>query len=255
MPKCNKTKKPCKICLGPVTYKTGLQCQGACQTWVHYGCLNYTPGKIKDIKAGIIKVTCPCPDCKTTLPKEYRTDEPFSCNNTQCPANQTPKCGNIACPTNNGTSGTEQRLPTSAGCALDKCGKKTCKTYSHPRLPDTSQPPPVKPCAPPKYSTVVSPAGSKDACLDFKPPCPSGCASATDVPGDFGRHTSPIIPSLGTLEQMCNTVGQLTNQINNLMAKMQQAANEKSGGGCSQKGPKSLCPKPCFCPGNPGRRI
>lgn len=253
MPKCNKIKNPCKICLGPVSQKNGLQCQGACQSWVHYNCLNYTPGKIKDIKAGVIKITCPCPDCKITLPREYRIDEPFSCTNTQCPANNPPKCGNMLCPINKGHA--KEQVPVSTGCALDKCGK-SCKTNSYPNIPDAPQPLPIQPCVPPNHPFPGSASASSDTCLVAKG-CPAGCSS-DDIPGDIGRKGSPIVPSLGTLEQMCNTVGQLTNQINNLMAKMQQVVREKNGTGqkgCSQKGPKSMCKKPCYCPGNPGRRM
>ncbi|CAH0597656.1 unnamed protein product [Chrysodeixis includens] len=97
---CNKVKNPCKICLQAVTNKNGLQCQGACKKWAHYKCLNYTPGKISDIKAGLIKVTCPCPDCETTQPKEFLTNPPFTCSNNQCPANSIPKCQSKECPSN-----------------------------------------------------------------------------------------------------------------------------------------------------------
>ncbi|XP_050357720.1 uncharacterized protein LOC126778271 [Nymphalis io] len=246
MPNCNRVKRPCKICLGTVSVKNGIQCHGACQSWVHYACLNYTPGKVKDIKAGIIKVTCPCPDCKTTLPKEYRTDKPFSCNNTKCPANHPPKCGNIACPINEGVKGDQLQAPSS--CALDRCGK-SCKTYSHPQLVDASQPQPIQPCAPPKYYESPSTSDSVDNCLNFKA-CPSGCSSAQDVPGDFGRQHNPIVPSMRTLEQMCTTAAQLTNQINTLMMKMHRTVQEQDGEKpCPQKGNK-----PCYCPGNPGRR-
>ncbi|XP_026498753.2 uncharacterized protein LOC113402662 [Vanessa tameamea] len=250
MPNCNKIKRPCKICFETVSEKNGIQCQGACQTWVHFTCLNYTPGKIKDIKAGIIKVTCPCPDCNTTLPKEYRKDEPFSCNNTKCPANHLPKCGNVTCPINKGVVVDE--LPT-ATCALDRCGK-SCKTYSHPQLYTEPEPQPIPPCAPPKYYESPSTSGSVDGCHDFNK-CPSGCALFQDIPGDYGRYYDATAPSMGTLEQICATVGQLTNQINNLMSKMHQSGKDKSeGNSCIHKGPRSKCPKPCFCPGNPARK-
>lgn len=251
MPKCNKVKNPCKICLGPVSQKNGIQCQGACQSWVHYNCLNYTPGKIKDIKAGIIRITCPCPDCKTTLPKEYRVDEPFSCTNTQCPANKPPKCGNMLCPINKDQE--TQQTPLTTGCALDKCGK-SCKVNSTPQKPEITQPLPVQPCAPPHHPHPKPNYGfpSSDTSLVNKG-CPSGCSSE-EAPGDIGRKGSPIVPSMGTLEQMCNTVGQLTNQINSLMAKMQQAVREKSGSANkTHKSSKPNCRKPCYCPRNPGR--
>ncbi|CAH0697054.1 unnamed protein product [Spodoptera exigua] len=255
MSKCNKVKNPCKICLGPVTNKNGLQCHGACQSWAHYNCLNYTPGKIKDIKAGIIKVTCPCPDCRTSMPKEYRTDTPYSCNNSQCPANRPPKCDNTQCPIN---SDQKCGRPKAPSCALGTCGTD-CKQYSSSHQMDGCPPPPLPPpCN--RYGTV-SPITSSDACLTDR--CPSGCSSQNDVHGDAGMfQMSGSTPSFHVVEQMCNTVGQLTNQINELMMQMKEAVNCNRGGccppppkaTCQQKGPKSLCPKPCFCPGNPARR-
>lgn len=96
MPKC-LVKNPCKVCLKTVNHKTGLQCNGSCHLWLHYACLNYTPGKIKDIKAGIIKINCPCLNCTPTFSNEYRTDLPLSCTDIDCPANQR-TCENKACP-------------------------------------------------------------------------------------------------------------------------------------------------------------
>lgn len=79
----NNTKKICKICNKPVKKKDGIQCQGMCQKWAHYKCLCYTPGKIADIKSGVLKILCPCPDCGTE-PKEI-VDEKFmnNCNKQQ----------------------------------------------------------------------------------------------------------------------------------------------------------------------------
>lgn len=86
--KCGKfCKSPCKICYTPVTKQNGLQCQGACRAWVHFKCLNYTPGKIEDIRAGLIKVMCPCPNCETEEPKEVLINPPVSCTNSLCLVN------------------------------------------------------------------------------------------------------------------------------------------------------------------------
>lgn len=79
--KYKAVKNPCKICYQTVKPKNGLQCMGACEAWVHYNCLNYTPGKIYDIKKGLIEVTCPCPDCDDGKPKEYGTDALYSGEN------------------------------------------------------------------------------------------------------------------------------------------------------------------------------
>lgn len=79
--KCKSVKNPCKICYQTVKPKNGLQCLGACEAWVHYQCLNYTPGKIYDIKKGLIEITCPCPDCEDGKSKELRTDALYSVEN------------------------------------------------------------------------------------------------------------------------------------------------------------------------------
>jgi hypothetical protein len=259
MSKCTKVKNPCKICLAPVTQKTGLQCQGACESWVHYACLNYTPGRIKDIKAGIIKVTCPCPDCKTTLPKEFRTDEPFSCTNVKCPANRPPQCENQKCPMN---AGNEKMLQTSGyamqvPCGLGKCGTE-CRQHLNLMSPLAGGPPLNPPCAP--HSAMFMSSSSSDPCLDFKK-CLSCCSSTGKIAGDNKKNIPKVplgaFPSLGTMEQISNTIGLLSKQINAMMAQMRNATqgccpvNRKT---CTQPGPKSLCPKPCFCPDNPGTK-
>ncbi|KAJ8715691.1 hypothetical protein PYW07_010173 [Mythimna separata] len=267
MSKCTKVKNPCKICLDAVTQKNGLQCQGACQSWVHYSCLNYTPGKIKDIKAGIIKVTCPCPDCKTSMPKEYRTDQPYSCNNSMCPANRPPQCDNNLCPTNARGQATNLQPPP---CPLNKCGND-CKQFSTPHLPESGCKPsscpnqPPAPCgpAPDPFAGVTS----SDACLSRTATrCVSGCASTNDVSGDYrfnqrdgGGGGMQSMPSYHVVEQMCNTVGELSNQLRALMTQMRQD-DGRGGGGLPplpshQRQPTKSCPKPCYCPGNPARRM
>ncbi|XP_026498752.2 uncharacterized protein LOC113402661 [Vanessa tameamea] len=96
--KCSRVKNPCKICFESVKTKNGLQCQGACKKWAHFKCLNYTPGKIQDIKAGLIEITCPCPDCNMAPPKEKLVNPPYTCTNTKCPANKLPVCTSKECP-------------------------------------------------------------------------------------------------------------------------------------------------------------
>ncbi|CAG4973671.1 unnamed protein product [Colias eurytheme] len=76
---CSKVKNPCKICCDTVTKKTGIQCHGACQRWSHYKCLNYPLGKIDEIKAGLIRINCPCPDCNNSDTKKNMCK-------TECPA-------------------------------------------------------------------------------------------------------------------------------------------------------------------------
>lgn len=226
--KCNKVKNPCKICLESVSNKNGLQCQGACKKWVHFACLNYTPGKIKDIKQGIIKVTCPCPDCKTTVPKEFRTDEPYSCTNMQCPSNMPRSCTSVGCPSNqkmNQTSNSRSPSP------LMYCEKGACKDSAGNQPTESFQ----GPC--PITNPVCPPPSCAGTSMDY-------------VGGDMGTFSSG--PSINVVEQICNTVGQLTNQINRLMNEMKNVVNVKSvKRTCDQPGPKSRCPKPCYCPNNP----
>lgn len=231
MPRCSKVKNPCKICLSQVTTKNGLQCQGACKTWVHFDCLNYTPGRISDIKAGVIKVTCPCPDCKSVLPREYRTDEPYCCNNSYCPANRSPKCDNQTCSVN---INNPQPSEDEKRYALNQCGRKKCKQNSTPHLPRLL---PSSPCTPAQSFSVSN----------------SGCTSSYDIPGDHGRSSGPYI-SMDTLEQMCDTVGQLANQLNSLMTKMKKNGREKRVPGCGNLDCSPRGAKPCYCPGNPSRR-
>ncbi|CAH2059202.1 unnamed protein product, partial [Iphiclides podalirius] len=214
---------------------------------MHFECLNYTPGKVKDIRAGIIKVTCPCPDCKTTEPKEYRTDQPFSCTNMQCPANRPAKCDNKECPSNKSPDKINQTSTNIIpSCPLQKCGNE-CKRNSFPQIPSAPTPPVSKPCAPTSVSAVSSePAQS----------------TLEDPSGDVMKQARADLSSLGTLQQMCRTVGQLANQINHLMNKMKQvvsdpdssAPKKEKKGSMSTPPTKPNCPKPCHCPGNPNRK-
>lgn len=127
MSKCKKAKNPCKICLQSVTPKTGLQCQGACEAWAHYACLNYTPGRVVDIRKNQITVTCPCPDCKTSVPKEFQTNTPYTCNNIACPANHPPACEGPECQANTATKG--KSIPVAPPGTLTQCGAD-CQEYS-----------------------------------------------------------------------------------------------------------------------------
>lgn len=223
MSKCTKVKRPCKICLSTVNRRNGLQCHGACQSWVHYSCLNYTPGKIRDIKKGVIKVTCPCPDCKTIMPKEYRTDQPFSCSNQLCPANRPPKCENPRCPIND----SERKAVPKATCPLNKCGGGSCKQHSTPQLPYVHLPfPPMHPCVPlpPQPACPPMPA---DSCLNPNR-CNTGCSPPpvqmpVPNPADCYKGSGSGGNQMHGVEDMCNTLGLLTIQLNDLMKKMQSS--------------------------------
>lgn len=165
MKKCNKVKNPCKICFDTVTKKTGLQCQGACQKWAHFKCLNYTPGKIQDIKAKIIKITCPCPDCDTSQPKEVLTDPPFTCTNSQCPANNLPVCASTECPSKENPIPTYPPPPFEYSPAPSPISSPKCQNKQ-------TSPPPKRTLSPtqcnisPRISSTKKP---KSSCS----PCPS----------------------------------------------------------------------------------
>lgn len=127
MSKCKKVQNPCKICLQSVNAKTGIQCQGACEAWAHFACLNYTPGRINDILRNQITVTCPCPDCKTSVPKEFQTKSPYTCNNIGCPANHPPACDGPDCQANTASKG--KPIPPAPPGTLTQCGAE-CQEYS-----------------------------------------------------------------------------------------------------------------------------
>lgn len=59
-----RVKNPCKICSETVNIKTGLQCKGACKKWAHFDCLKFSAKQVDDIQSGLLKISCPCPDCE-----------------------------------------------------------------------------------------------------------------------------------------------------------------------------------------------
>ncbi|KOB67549.1 Uncharacterized protein OBRU01_13545 [Operophtera brumata] len=205
--KCKTVKNPCKICFKPVTQKTGLKCNGACQAWIHYSCLHYTPGRLKDIKAGIIKINCPCPDCVTLSPKEYRTDLPKSCPNTDCPVNKFPKCENKGCPSNSDS-------------AVDDCDKQKKEKVVACQAPGN------------QIATQVS-SGSTESggsCAGGKPKPRIGGAPGVQPPTNaFDKHAGVIEKFIVNLGK---TVDQLANEITQFMTTMNQAmAGQGSGAG------------------------
>lgn len=134
---CPKVKNACKYCREQVTPKNGLQCQGACKKWAHYKCLDYTPGRISDIKAGLIKVICPCPDCDTSQAREFLVNPSYSCSISQCPANY--KGGPPAC-----------ELEECPEFKIKGCTKKQCvNDTNHPRMAPINPPTSASPLPPP----------------------------------------------------------------------------------------------------------
>ncbi|KAJ8709786.1 hypothetical protein PYW08_009790 [Mythimna loreyi] len=214
---CTKVKNPCKYCLGEVTNKTGLQCQGACKKWAHFKCLNYTPGKISDIKAGIIKVMCPCPDCDTTQTKEFLINPPFSCTKHKCPANYKGpiKCDSDDCPHNEGRE--------------KDCSDKTCavEKKNHPKMIPISPPsPPMRAKAEKMEARVrqakkkLIPLQSSDSCV--VPDCPNRPSNSSNEEDKCPRTQASMV---NVLQEMCGTVGKLTIQIQDLMGKVNKMAS------------------------------
>ncbi|XP_049880863.1 uncharacterized protein LOC126377208 [Pectinophora gossypiella] len=218
---CKKVTDPCKICLQTVSPHTGLQCQGACESWVHYECLNYTPGKIKDIEEGIITVTCPCPDCKTTVPKEFLTEENYTCNNVQCPANNPPSCDSPYCQANEMTRQMPARCPPPG--TLRSCGLVTCREYSGPTAYRASKADAcmegntLRTCAPPlSLAEHLSPPVEQ-----IPPPPPP-----TYGPVTAANHAAACPPA-EVMQQMCKTVGDLAEQLNLLMENIKSLERGK----------------------------
>lgn len=182
--KCRKVKNPCKICFESVSKKNGIQCQGACQKWAHFKCLNYTPGKIQDIKAGLIEVTCPCPDCNTGQPKEKLVNPPFTCTNTECPANKLPVCKSVECPSNDNPIPTYQPPPFEYSPASSPqrsssplCPKKCTvdKTSSPPNLKTKRKQSSKCDRHTANQSTSASPVRKNPQ--KYSAPCPTFCPS------------------------------------------------------------------------------
>ncbi|XP_063542053.1 keratinocyte proline-rich protein-like [Cydia strobilella] len=273
-----KVKNACMVCKRTVTAKTGLQCQGSCKSWIHFTCCSYTPGKIKDIKAKVIKVRCPCPDCSNTEgPKEVvmLKDSSFTCVNKTCPINIPPECqdGNL-------NKMNQQPSPCTFSCKEwpgVPCSANTCsvntqddccpeKSRAHPiphqQPPSCPPSPPPAPCIPaPQACPQPPPCPPPKPCTPGKTaspakPCSKTCSPAPTTPPHASNSSSParrmspsstpVMPSISLVENMCETVGLLSNQLNQLMCKMTEVLNPSN---ISQQTDFAT---PCRCPKNPG---
>ncbi|XP_063369375.1 keratinocyte proline-rich protein-like [Cydia amplana] len=272
-----RTKNPCMVCKRTVTAKTGLQCQGSCKSWIHFTCCSYTPGKIKDIKAKTIKVRCPCPDCSNPQgPKEViMKDSGFTCVNKTCPINLPPSCKNDSLDKMN-----QQPSPCTFSCKEwpgVPCSAESCRDntqedccpdesypipHQHPPCPPSPPPapcipapkpcPPPPPCPPPKPCTTARPCPPAKTCPPAKP-SPKPCSPAPMTPTSnspspprrMSPSSTPVMPSISLVENMCETVGLLSDQLNQLMCKMTDVLNPSAN---SQRESSS-----CRCPKNPRR--
>ncbi|CAG9569191.1 unnamed protein product [Danaus chrysippus] len=271
--KSNKVKNPCKICCETVSRKNGIQCQGACRKWAHYKCLNYSPGKVQDIKLGIIKVTCPCPDCVIPYPKECIQIPQESCEKIQSPVNKMPRCDSADCPKNvekpipcypeptpkcNSSQSLDLCEPPPPPCPPPPCPQPKPPTNNSVTSPKRDTSPPKRPCPPktalkkrvspicptsPDALTKPCPAASPQKCpskQNICKPCPKRSISCSDMsqesscakPCEAMKRITSDIQMLGNLERrsifscienLCSTVGQLSNQVKELVCKMKVA--------------------------------
>ncbi|XP_063630919.1 keratinocyte proline-rich protein-like [Cydia splendana] len=246
-----RIKNPCMVCKRQVTAKTGLQCQGSCKSWIHFSCCNYTPGKIKDIKAKVIKVRCPCPDCSTQGPKEViMKDNNFTCVNKSCPMNMPPSCKKDKLNKMN-----QKPSPCTFSCKEwpgVACSGKVCSehtqeeccppplAYPIPGPPPTPKCPPQVPapcipaptyCPPPTCSPGAEPCPPPKPCPTMQNRTPpmyspqpitpprSNCPSPSPA-RRISPAATPVMPSISLVENMCETVGMLSDQLNQLISKM-----------------------------------
>lgn len=238
MSKCKKARNPCKICLQSVNAKSGIQCQGACEAWAHFACLNYTPGRVNDILRNQITVTCPCPDCKTSVPKEFRTNTPYTCNNIACPANHPPACDGPDCQANTATKG--KPIPVAPPGTLTQCGaecqeysgcrKFVATTFSANRLKEEKDKQVIEKTKNRQErlkmeSMARTLAGGRTYSIGGPPP-PAGSPNYDDCP--------PTEEECG-VQELIGTIGQLSEQIYELMKHLKCANNKESCKNLSDK--------------------
>ncbi|CAK1540971.1 unnamed protein product [Leptosia nina] len=233
MKKSIKVKNPCKICFEAVNKKKGLQCQGACQKWAHYKCLNYSPGKIEDIKAGLVRITCPCPDCVASEAK--CPNRPQTCSSSagpvkpipfylsqpcrqmppcqsriQIPVHISPKCSNVSLPR---TRGSYPQVFTA--CPPTYCSKQTSPNMT----PQASQCNLKYPNRRSQSTSAMIPnMSSSGSGIHLK--CVPRRTSSCDSKLSARPNPKELICSL---DEMCKTVGELTIQLRSLMCKMIEA--------------------------------
>lgn len=223
MRKSNRIKNPCRICCQKVTNKTGLQCQGACRKWVHFHCLNYSPGKIQDIKSGILHITCPCPDCKIEI-NEYQFDMSYSGSNTKYPV-LTP----LECQTSDCSRLRIKKDQCSGSLSAIRCYNPS---YHNIKICDKNQREQFY-----KFkSRAVQPSN-----IVLKIPHSSGSQGLIMTDSSYSIIRNRSEPSFYTIDQMCRTVGQLTAQVRDLMCKMKDVLEENRRLKCAGRSKRCHC--------------
>lgn len=234
MSKCKKARNPCKICLQSVNPKSGIQCQGACEAWAHFTCLNYTPGRVRDILNNQITVTCPCPDCKTSVPKEFQTNTPYTCNNIACPANHPPACDGVDCQANTASKG--KPIPVAPPGTLTQCGAE-CQEYSGCRkyVASTLSANRMKE---EKEKQLIEKTRLRQERLRMesmsKGLAAAGGARTFAGGANFPEECPPTEEECG-VQELIGTIGQLSEQIYELMKQLKCASNKESCKNLSDK--------------------
>lgn len=241
MSKCKRVQNPCKICLQSVNTRTGLQCQGACEAWAHFTCLNYTPGRVNDIQKNHLTVTCPCPDCKTSVPKEYQTKSPYTCNNIACPANHPPACEGEDCQANTATKG--KPIPVSPPGTLTTCGVE-CQEYSGCRKFVASTTSALRMKEEKEKQLIEKSRTRQDRVRLENTMGRSGPLGAEMYDGK-SRGSEGVDANVGSgpgpdpddpgVDELLGTIGQLSEQINTLMKHLKCAGNQDNCKNLSDK--------------------
>ncbi|CAF4838687.1 unnamed protein product [Pieris macdunnoughi] len=238
--KSGRVKNPCKICFETVNKKKGMQCKGACQKWAHYKCLDFSPGKIKDVKDGHVKITCPCPDCDAP-------DAQKCCAAKKtCTSASGPSAKPIPYPPQYALPYTRDAMPvshTSCGMKSDDVSLRSSDITLSPRTTTGSTSPQLFMACPPNktfrskqtspkispepsrcgpcctnkrtHSTSALESSSSDSGINIK--CVPRRASSSDSKLPTASNQKELIVSL---DEMCKTVGRLSTQLRELMFKM-----------------------------------
>lgn len=233
MSKCKKARNPCKICLQSVNAKSGIQCQGACEAWAHFACLNYTPGRVNDILKNQITVTCPCPDCKTSVPKEFQTNTPYTCNNIACPANHPPACDGADCQANTASKG--KPIPVAPPGTLTQCGAE-CQEYSGCRkyVASTLSANRMREDREKQLIEKTRLRQERMRMESMARGLPAPGARTFGAGPTYPEECPPTEEECG-VQELIGTIGQLSEQIYELMKQLKCASNKESCKNLSDK--------------------
>ncbi|GBP16960.1 hypothetical protein EVAR_101978_1 [Eumeta japonica] len=206
---CNPMKtKICKICNKKVSKKKGIKCEGACQRWIHYKCLKGCCCVEDDIKKGLIKIRCPCPECEDNASTE-RAEIPPAAPCFSAPALSKFRSGSPSTASQSNTS--SRNVSDFDECTNNCLGApidfKRCLACS-PRKPKAAASP-----------STCSRSSSKSIGLQTRRPCPT--------------------PIDCEVEQVCRTVSEIANEIDTLMKRLKTVLEQQES--C----PSQKCHRKC----------